>query len=186
MSNPLSWLFRFLSRQLLVDNCSPQEVWKSVSANLSRWPQRISDNQSGWVSYIWVYKCYTLNLILSICKQGGIKWGYCKGPCEPMIFMFQKGPIRTPLGHCKHKIIFCSGAPPPNPALSIWGEIIHFCLKWSKGVRMGPKRVSNVQKHLGWPFWSLLDLFGTLTSLPSLAIFGPKWTIFEPVMNRGP
>ena len=26
----------------------------------------------------------------------------------------------------------------------------------------GPKRVPNGQKHLGWPFWSLLDHFGTV------------------------
>ena len=41
--------------------------------------------------------------------------------------------------------------------------------------------------HFG-PFWSLLDPFGALTSLPCLATFGPKWTIFGPssVMNGGP
>ena len=52
----------------------------------------------------------------------------------------------------------------------------------------GPKRVPNGQKHLVWPFWSLLDHFGALTSLPCLAIFGPKWTIFgpSPVMNGRP
>ena len=47
----------------------------------------------------------------------------------------------------------------------------------------GPKRVPNDQKH--WSFWSLSFPFGTLTSLPCLAIFGPKWAIFgqSPVMN---
>ena len=45
--------------------------------------------------------------------------------------------------------------------------------------------VPNGQKHLGWPFWSLLDHFGTLTSLP---FFGQKWTIFgpSPFMNSRP
>ena len=33
------------------------------------------------------------------------------------------------------------------------------------------KRVVNGQKQLGWPFLSLLDHFGMLTSLPCLAIF---------------
>ena len=38
------------------------------------------------------------------------------------------------------------------------------------------------------PFWAPLDHFGALTSLPCLAIFGPKWTIFgpSPVMNGRP
>ena len=62
----------------------------------------------------------------------------------------------------------------------------------------GSKGVQNGQKHLGWrldnfgPFWTLLDYFGALKSLPCLAIFGPKWTIFlsspppPTVMNIGP
>ena len=59
----------------------------------------------------------------------------------------------------------------------------------------GSKGVQNGQKHLGWrldnfgPFWTLLDYFGALTSLPYLAIFGPKWTIFlpsSPAINVGP
>ena len=52
----------------------------------------------------------------------------------------------------------------------------------------GPQKVPNGQKHLGLPYWPLLDHFGTLTSLPCWAIFGPKWTIFgpSPVMNGGP
>ena len=35
----------------------------------------------------------------------------------------------------------------------------------------GPKTVPNAQKLLGWPFRTLLDHFGTLTSLTLLAIF---------------
>ena len=59
----------------------------------------------------------------------------------------------------------------------------------------GSKGVQNGQKHLGWrldnfgPFWTLLDYFGALKSLPCLAIFGPKWTIFlpsPPAINVGP
>ena len=44
------------------------------------------------------------------------------------------------------------------------------------------------QKYLGRPpFWTHLDHFGTLTSLPCLASFGPKWTIFgpSPVIHGG-
>ena len=39
-----------------------------------------------------------------------------------------------------------------------------------------------------WPIFDLVDHFGALTSLPCLAIFGPKWTIFgpSPVMNGRP
>ena len=59
------------------------------------------------------------------------------------------------------KLIFCSKAPLQNPTLPIWGKQ-SFCLKWSKRVQMGPKGVPNGQKHLGRPFWSLLDSFGPL------------------------
>ena len=68
---------------------------------------------------------------------------------------------------------------------------INSCLKWSKRVQMGPKGSQMFKKpkvdHFG-PFWTLLDHFGALTSLPCLAIFGQKWTIFGPsaVMNSGP
>ena len=36
----------------------------------------------------------------------------------------------------------------------------------------GPKRVPNGQKHLGWPFWSLLDPFGPLWNADRPAMFG--------------
>ena len=71
------------------------------------------------------------------------------------------------------------------------GQKNHFCLKWSKRVQMGPKGSIMVKNtyvdHLG-PFRTLLDHFGVLTSLPCLALFGPKWTIFgpSPVMNGRP
>ena len=56
-----------------------------------------------------------------------------------------------------------------------------------KRVHMGPKRVPIGQKHFG-PFRTLLDHSGVLTSLPCLALFGPKWTIFRPspVMSGRP
>ena len=72
-----------------------------------------------------------------------------------------------------------------------FGAKNHFCLKWSKRVQMDPNGVPNDQKtqvdHFS-PFWAPLDHFGALTSLPCLAIFGPKWTIFgpSPVMNGQP
>ena len=34
------------------------------------------------------------------------------------------------------------------------------------------------KKKLGWPLWNLLNHFGTLTSLPGLAILGPRLAIF--------
>ena len=68
---------------------------------------------------------------------------------------------------------------------------INFCLKWSKRVQMGPKGSQMVKNtlvdHFG-PFWTLLDHFGTMTSLTCLANFGPKYVIFgpSPVMIGGP
>ena len=40
----------------------------------------------------------------------------------------------------------------------------------------GPKRVPNGQKHLGWPFWSLLDPFGPLWNVDKPAMFGHFWS----------
>ena len=40
----------------------------------------------------------------------------------------------------------------------------------------GPKRVPNGQKHLGWPFWSLLNPFGPLWSVDKPAMFGHFWS----------
>ena len=84
----------------------------------------------------------------------------------------------------------------PNGQSSGWqrcfgAKNINSCLKRSKRVQMGPKGSLMVKNtyvdHFG-PFRTLLDHFGTLTSLPCLASFGPKWTIFgaSPVMNGGP
>ena len=59
---------------------------------------------------------------------------------------------------------------------------ITFCLKWSKRVQMGPKGsqiVKNTSVDYFGPFWTLWDHFRTLTSLPCLAILGPKWTILS-------
>ena len=99
------------------------------------------------------------------------------------------GPIWTLLDHFRQKMIFLPQMVKVGFGRCASEQKINVCLKWSKRVRMGPKG----KKHLGWPFWSpwtLLGHFGTLTSLPCLAIFGPKWTIFghphSPVMNDGP
>ena len=62
----------------------------------------------------------------------------------------------------------------------------------------GPQRVPNGQKHFSLPFGlfrTYFDHYGTLTSLPGWAIFGPNETIFgpkriifgpSPFMNSGP
>ena len=47
----------------------------------------------------------------------------------------------------------------------------------SEMVQMGPdepKRVLNGQKHLGWPYWSLLDPFDPLWNVDEPAMFGPS------------
>ena len=53
------------------------------------------------------------------------------------------------------------------------GQTIHFCLKWSNRVQIGPKWPKIVNNtyvdHLG-PFWTLSDHFGTLASLVSKMI----------------
>ena len=72
-----------------------------------------------------------------------------------------------------------------DPFGSIWTLLDHFrqksiCCFWAKNhfsfemVQKGPdrpKRVQNGQKHLCWPFGTLLDHSGMLTSLLCLAIF---------------
>ena len=58
----------------------------------------------------------------------------------------------------------------PNGQSRVWRRCFraknHFLFEMVQKSPDGPKRVPNGQKHLGWPFWSLLDNFGTLTSLP--------------------
>ena len=87
-----------------------------------------------------------------------------------------------PFGPFQTKNDFLLWSTSAKPYFVHLGQKIHFCLKWSKSVQMGPKRSQMVKNtlvdHFG-PFWTLLDHFGTLTSLPCLAIFGPKWTIFD-------
>ena len=108
--------------------------------------------------------------------QKGLKWS---------TYMFLTiwdplGPIWTLLDHFKQKLIFCFEVSPPNPTLSIWGKKV-----------IGPKGSQIIKNtwddHFG-PLSTLLGHFGTLTSLPCLAIFGPKGTIFgpSPVINGGP
>ena len=100
------------------------------------------------------------------------------------------GPIWTILDNFKQELIFCSEAPLQNPTLSIWGKKSLLSEMVQKEPD-GPQKVPNGQKHLGLPYWPLLNPFRpllTLTSLPCWAIFGQKWTIFgpSPVMNGGP
>ena len=78
------------------------------------------------------------------------------------------GLIWTLFVHFKQKLMFCSGAPPPNPTLSIWGKKIIFV--WNgpnmaglSTFQSGPKESKlvnlDVFGNLG-PFWAHLDTFG--------------------------
>ena len=133
---------------------------------------------------IWVWNC-----IKELCKESGEVLGLTSnhlkvGPCttngRPLPGIFLKMLVLS------QELIFCSEAPLPNPTLSISGKNSFFSEMVQNGPD-GPKRVPSGQKHLGWPFWSLLDHFDKLKSLPCLAIFGPKWTIFwpSPMMSGG-
>ncbi len=73
----------------------------------------------------------------------------------------------------------------PNGQSRVWRRCFraknHFLFEMVQKGPDGPKRVPNGQKHLGWPFWSLLDPFGPLWNADRPAMFGqfgPKWTIF--------
>ena len=63
------------------------------------------------------------------------------------------------------------------PYFVFMGHQIVFCLKWYKSVQMpiwaqkGPKLSKTSSFTISDPFWTLLDHFGRLTSLPCLAIF---------------
>ena len=52
----------------------------------------------------------------------------------------------------------------------------HFLSEMVQKGLEGPKRVPNGQKHLGWPFWSLLDHFGPLWSVDKPAMFCHFWS----------
>ena len=52
--------------------------------------------------------------------------------------------------------------------------------KGPDGPKMGPKWSKIFRLTILVPFGPFLDHFGVLTSLPCLALFGPKWTIFRP------
>ena len=57
-----------------------------------------------------------------------------------------------------------------KPYFILMGQQIDFCLKWSK-------RVPNCQRHLGLPFRTLLDPFGTLWNVCFIgAFFGTPCT----------
>ena len=50
-----------------------------------------------------------------------------------------------------------------------------FCLKWSWRVQMDPNEYNRDKKKLDWPFLTLLNYFGTLKCMSSVATFGLKW-----------
>ena len=104
----------------------------------------------------------------------------------PLNLLGPSGPLCT----ISNKNWFLLRSTSAKPYFFHFGQKDHFCLKWSKRAQIGPKGSQMVKStwvdHFG-SFWGVLDHFGTLTILPCLAIFGPKWTIFgpSPVMNSG-
>ena len=76
-------------------------------------------------------------------------------------------------GPLKAKIDFLLWSTYAKPNFVHLGQKIHFCLKWSNRVQIGPKWPKIVNNtyvdHLG-PFWTLSDHFGTLASLVSKMI----------------
>ena len=69
------------------------------------------------------------------------------------------------------KWFFRSKAPPPNPILSLWDNLLIFV--WN-GLKCsdGPKRIPNCQKHLGFLSRTFLDHFGPLWNVDKPAMFG--------------
>ena len=96
--------------------------------------------------------------------------------CQPKRF----GPLGTILGPCgpfwtiSNKNWFFAPKHLFQTLLCPFGAKKSFLSEMVQKGPDGPKRGSNPngQKHLGWPFGSLLDHFGALTSLQCLAIFG--------------
>ena len=82
------------------------------------------------------------------------------------------GPIWTLLGHFKQKWIFC----PKWVWRRCFGAKNQFLFEMAQNGPDGPKRVPNGQKHLGWPFWTLLDPFGPLWNVDKPAMFGHFWS----------
>ena len=102
------------------------------------------------------------------------------------------GPIWTLFGHFRQKWICCPKWTKYGLAKVLRSKN-QFLFEMVKKGPDGSKGVQNGHKHLGWRFWSfwtLLDDFGALTSLPCLSTFGSKSTNFfchlSPVMSVGP
>ena len=93
------------------------------------------------------------------------------------------GPIWTLFGHFTQNFSFCSKSLLPRSSLWFIGKKSSFVWKDKKGSKQsqnGPKWPKTCYiNHLG-SFWTLLDHFGTSTSLPRFAIFGPKRAILDP------
>ena len=80
------------------------------------------------------------------------------------------GPVWTLLNNFKQKLVFAQKHL-SKTRLCPYGATTWFLSEKAQKCPYGPKIVPNSQKHLGWPFWTLLNHFGMLTSLPCLAIF---------------
>ena len=93
------------------------------------------------------------------------------------------GPIWTLFGHFTQNFSFCSKSLLPRSSLCFIGKKSSFVWKDKKGSKQsqnGPKWSKTCYiNHLG-SFWNLLDHFGTSTSLPRFAIFGPKGSFWPP------
>ena len=94
------------------------------------------------------------------------------------------GPIWTLFGHFTQNFSFCSKSLLPRSSLCFIGKKSSFVWKDKKGSKQsqnGPKWSKTCYiNHLG-SFWTLLDHFGTSTSLPRFAIFGPKGPFWTPL-----
>ena len=98
---------------------------------------------------------------LNIISEKMLSWWKMEDTSSGPSVLGPSGPLRT-ISYKNDflpqmdKVGFCRGASKQN---------INSSLKW-------PKRVPNDQKHLGWPFWSLLEPFGPLWNVDKPAMFG--------------
>ena len=88
------------------------------------------------------------------------------------------GPIWTLLDHFKQKWFFAQKHLRLT-RLCPFGEKIDFLPETVQKCPDGPKRVPNGQKHLGWPFWTLLDTFRPLRNvdIDKPVMFSHFWAI---------
>ena len=78
-----------------------------------------------------------------------------------------------PFGPFQTKIDFLLWSTSAKPNFVHLGQKIHFCLKWSNRVQIGPKWpkiVNNTYAAQLGPFWTLSGHFGALASLVSKMI----------------